>query len=96
MIIPKGNLIDLINFVYLNLVQNYGNINYMVSKVILVLKNINVEKISNIVIDRLSDDTHIYISSDSVDSTEGQSRYKVKGWNAYYIFTKSKSLKRFL
>ncbi|RIA90835.1 hypothetical protein C1645_822835 [Glomus cerebriforme] len=39
MIIPKGNLTDLIDFVYPNLVENSGNIDYMVSRAILTPKN---------------------------------------------------------
>src|SRR6266542_3019701 len=70
-IIPKGNLIDLINFVYPNLAQNSGNVNYMVGRAILAPKNVDVEKISDIVIDWLPGDVCIYTSADLVDLTEG-------------------------
>ena len=71
-IIPEGNLADLINFIYLNLEQNSGNMNYLVSKEILTSINIDVKKISDIVIDRLPGDPYIYTSADSVDLTERQ------------------------
>ena len=70
-VIPERNLIDLIDFVYLNLAQNFGNVNYMVGRAILASKNVDVEKISDIVIDQLPGDVCIYTSVDSVDSTEG-------------------------
>ena len=38
MSMSEGNLTDLINFVYPNLAQNIGNINYMVGRAILTPK----------------------------------------------------------
>src|SRR6266540_6940410 len=73
-IIPEGNLIDLIDFIYLNLIQNFGNVNYMVGRAILASKNVDVKKISDIVIDQLPGDVCIYTSADLVDLTEGQSQ----------------------
>ncbi len=58
-IILKKNLTDLINFIYLNLMQNYDNINYMVGRAILAPKNIYIKKISDIMIDRLLGDAYI-------------------------------------
>jgi len=55
----KRNLTDLINFVYLNLIQNISNINCMVSRTILILKNIDVEKILNIIINQLLSEAHV-------------------------------------
>ena len=46
----------------------------MVGRAILASKNVDVKKISDIVIDRLPGDVCIYISADSVDLTEGQSQ----------------------
>jgi len=43
MTIPKGNLTDLIDFVYPNLAENSGNVNYMVGRAILTPKNTDVE-----------------------------------------------------
>ncbi len=43
-VIPRENLTDLINFIYQNLVQNSGNINYMISRIILVPKKYRCEK----------------------------------------------------
>ncbi len=71
-VILRENLIDLINFVYPNLEQNSGNMNYLVGKAILTSKNINVKEISDIVMDRLSSDPYTYINMDSVDLSEGQ------------------------
>ena len=69
-IISKENLVDLINFVYLNLKQNSGNMNYLINRAILTLMNVNMKKISDIVIDRLSNNLYIYINTDSVDLTK--------------------------
>ncbi|GBC03412.1 hypothetical protein RclHR1_05100008 [Rhizophagus clarus] len=65
--IPKGNLANLI---YPNLTENSGNINYMVGRAILTPKNIDVEIISDIIINRLPGETKIYPSLDFIDSTE--------------------------
>ena len=73
-IIPKENLTDLINFIYPNLEQNSENINYLVNRTILTLMNVNVKKISDIVMDRLPDDPYIYTSTNSVDLMKGQSQ----------------------
>ncbi len=67
----KKNLTDLINFIYSNLIQNIGNINYMIGRAILIPKNIDIEKISNIIMDQLLSETHIYISTDLVNSIKG-------------------------
>ena len=44
----------------------------MVGKAILVPKNVDVEKISDIVMDQLPGDVCIYTSANSIDSIEGQ------------------------
>ena len=72
MIISKDNLTKLIDFVYPNLAEYSGNVNYMVGRAILAFKNVDVKKISDIMMDRLSGDICIYTSADSVDLTEGQ------------------------
>jgi ATP-dependent DNA helicase PIF1 len=46
--------------------------NYLVGRAILTPINVDVEKISDIVMDRLPGDPYIYTSADSVDLTEGQ------------------------
>ena len=51
-ILFKGTLMNLIDFVYPNLVENSGNANYMVSKAILTPKNVNVNVISNIIMEK--------------------------------------------
>ncbi len=83
----KRNLIDLINFIYLNLVQNIGNINYMVNRTILIPKNIDIEKVLNIIIDQLLSKAYVYISADSVNS--------IKGYFQLYLSEFLKSLKIF-
>ncbi len=72
MLIPGENLINLIDSIYSNLTQNSKNMNYLVSRAILTPKNEDVEKISNIVIDRLPNDTYIYTSVNFIDLTERQ------------------------
>ena len=74
MIISEGNLTNLINFIYLNLAQNFRNVSYMVGRAILASKNINIKKISNIIMDKLLEDAYTYISADSTDSAEGQTQ----------------------
>ncbi len=49
-IIPKRKLSDLINFIYLNLIKNFTNVNYMISRAILTPKNDDVENISDLII----------------------------------------------
>ncbi|CAB4418715.1 unnamed protein product [Rhizophagus irregularis] len=70
MIIPKGNLTDLIDFVYPNLAENLGNVDYMVGRAILTPKNTDVNMISDMIMNRLPGETKIYPSLDSTDSTE--------------------------
>ena len=70
----KGALTDLINFVYPNLAENSGNVNYMVNKAILTPKNINVDEISNIIINRIPGETRIYPSADAADLSENTYR----------------------
>jgi len=45
MVISEGILSDLIDFVYLELIKNSSNLNYMVGRTILTLKNNDVENI---------------------------------------------------
>ena len=70
MILPEGNLLNLIDFIYLNLIQNSGNANYFIRRIILTSKNIDVDKISDTILERFPDKVHLYSSVDSVDSTE--------------------------
>src|SRR5947209_1257677 len=49
--ITNGTLIDIIDFVYPNLAENCGNTNYIVSKAILTPKNVNVNIISDIIME---------------------------------------------
>ncbi|CAG8748663.1 4832_t:CDS:2, partial [Rhizophagus irregularis] len=72
-VIPNGNLTNLIDFVYPNLVENSGNANYLVGRAILTPKNIDVEAISTIVMDRFPGNVNVYPSADSVELTEDSS-----------------------
>jgi len=69
-IIPEGNLTDLINFIYPNLTENSGNIDYMVSRAILASKNVDTEKISDMVMDQCPGEVRIYPSADTAILTE--------------------------
>src|SRR5688572_7859618 len=69
-ILLKGTLSNLIDFVYLDLVKNSGNANYIVSKAILTLKNINVNIISNIIIEKIPSEVILYPSADLVNLPE--------------------------
>src|SRR5207244_9110799 len=69
-VITKGNLTYLIDFVYPNLVENSGNTNYMVGRAILTPKNTDADIISEMVMDRLPGEIKIYPSVDSTDTTE--------------------------
>src|SRR3954447_2686570 len=71
MVISKGKLTDLINFVYPNLVENSGNANYMVGRAILTPKNTEVNIISDIIMNKLPGRIKIYPSADLADLTEG-------------------------
>ncbi len=66
-VILKGTLTSLIDFVYPDLVENSGNANYMVSKAILTPKNVNVEAISDIIMERIPGEVILYPSADLVD-----------------------------
>ena len=46
MVITGGKLLDLIDFVYPNLIENSSNVNYMVGRAILTPKNDDIENIS--------------------------------------------------
>ena len=70
MILPEGDLSNLIDFVYPNLIQNSGNANYFIGRAILTPKNIDVDKISDTILERFPGEVHLYSSADSVDSTE--------------------------
>jgi ATP-dependent DNA helicase PIF1 len=65
--ILKGTLTNLIDFVYPDLVENSGNANYMVNKTILTPKNVNVEIISDIIMERIPGEVILYPSADLVD-----------------------------
>src|ERR1043165_8290251 len=69
-VILGGTLTNLIDFVYPNLIENSGNANYMVSKAILTPKNINVDTISDIIMQRIPGEVIVYPSADSVDLPE--------------------------
>jgi hypothetical protein len=70
LVMTEGGLPALINFVYLRLSENYGNVDYMIGKAILTPKNVDVEKISDLVLDQLPGDYTIYPSADSADLSE--------------------------
>jgi ATP-dependent DNA helicase PIF1 len=70
LVMTEGDLPALINFVYPCLLENYRNVDYMVGKAILTPKNIDVEKVSELVLDQLPGEFTIYPSADSVDLSE--------------------------
>ncbi len=69
-VLPEGNLSNFIDFVYSNLIKNSGNANYFIRRAILTSKNIDIDKISNAIMERFSGETHLYFSADLVDLTE--------------------------
>jgi PIF1-like helicase/Helitron helicase-like domain at N-terminus len=69
-VMSKSKLSHLIDFVYPNLIQNSGDINYMVGRAILTPKNIDADTISDMIMDKIPGETKIYPSADSADSTE--------------------------
>ncbi len=69
-IIPNEKLTDIINFIYPNLVKNSGNINYFVSKAILISKNIDIDIISNTIMEMFPGKLYLYPNADLVDLTE--------------------------
>ncbi|CAG8661536.1 18179_t:CDS:2 [Rhizophagus irregularis] len=69
-VIIKGTLRNLIDFVYPDLVNNCGNADYMVSKAILTPKNINVDIISDIIMDQLPGEFVSYPSADYINLPE--------------------------
>jgi ATP-dependent DNA helicase PIF1 len=70
MVITKGTLTDMINFVYPNLAENCGNADYMVSKAILTPKNVNVDIITDIIMEKIPGEFVSYPSADSIDLPE--------------------------
>lgn len=55
-------MINLIDFVYPNLVENSGNAIYLVGRAILTPKNIDIEAILAIVMDRFPGNINVYLS----------------------------------
>src|SRR4051794_9096534 len=70
MVIPEGKLSDLIDFVYLNLIENSSNMNYMVGRAVLTPKNDDVENISFLIMNQFPGKFHVYPSTGSVDLTD--------------------------
>jgi len=70
MTITKGTLTNMIDFVYPNLAENCGNANYMVNKAILTPKNVNVDIISDIIMEKIPGEFIIYPSADSINLSE--------------------------
>jgi ATP-dependent DNA helicase PIF1 len=70
MTIPGGELSNLIDFVYPNLIENSSNVSYMVGRAILTPKNDNVENISCLIMSQYPGELHVYPSADSVDLTD--------------------------
>ncbi len=64
MILSEGNLSNLIDFVYLNLIKNSRNINYFIRNAILIPKNINIDKIFDVIMKRFSDEVYLYPNAD--------------------------------
>ena len=85
MTISKGNLTDLIDFAYPNLAENSGSIDYMVGRAILTPRNIDVNIISDIIMNRLTSDTKIYSSIDSIDSTENTYRQQSQVYSPEFL-----------
>jgi ATP-dependent DNA helicase PIF1 len=70
LVMTERGLPALINFVYPRLSENYRNVDYMVGKAILTPKNVDIEKISDLVLDQLPGNYTIYPSADSTDLSE--------------------------
>ena len=51
LMMTEGDLLALINFIYLHLIENCENVDYMISKAILTFKNVDVKKIFELVLD---------------------------------------------
>ncbi|CAI2194027.1 6610_t:CDS:1, partial [Funneliformis geosporum] len=85
MIISKNNLTDLIDFVYPNLAENSESIDYMVGKAILTPKNIDVNIISDIIMNRLTSKTKIYLSIDSIYSTKNIYRQQSQVYSPKFL-----------
>ena len=60
LLMTGGDLSALINFVYSHLIENCGNVNYMVGRAILTPKNVDVEKVSEMVLNQLPGDFVVY------------------------------------
>ena len=69
-VLSKRNLKILIDFVYFNLIENSTNTNYFISKAILSPKNIHIDEISDIIMQKFSGKIRLYLSVDSVNSTD--------------------------
>src|SRR3954467_13401864 len=63
----KGTLINLIDFVFFRLTDNYGHTNYMIRKAILTTKKVNVDSISDIIMEKIPSEINLYVSADSID-----------------------------
>ena len=84
-VMSKESLTDLIDFVYPNLAENSGNVNYMVGRAILTPKNTDVHIISDLIMSRLPGDTRVYPSLDSINSTENTCRQQPQVYSPEFL-----------
>src|SRR3989337_3653722 len=69
-VLSKGNLKTLIDFVYPNLIENSTNASYFIGRAILSPKNIHVDEISDTIMQKFTGEIRLYPSADSVDSAD--------------------------
>ncbi len=69
-VLSKRNLKILIDFVYFNLIENSTNTNYFISKAILSPKNIHIDEISDIIMQKFSGEIYLYSNINSIDSAD--------------------------
>ena len=69
MVIPGGELSDLIDFIYPNLIENSASVDYMVGRAILTPKNDDVERILTLIMDQYPGEFRTYASTDLTDDS---------------------------
>ncbi|XP_057747753.1 uncharacterized protein LOC130966949 [Arachis stenosperma] len=71
--IPSDPVEDIVNTIYLNLVQNFCDPSFFQDRAILALTVDNVEEINNYIVDLLPGEEKIYLSADSICGSDAYS-----------------------
>ena len=82
-IFDNENIDELISTIFYNINSNYKDKNYIRDKVILITKNMDVEKINQKILEQILEEIHEFLLADSVENKEAidQSFYPIEFLN---------------